>query len=134
MASQGGLTRRRGAGGGGGGAGAEEDTSSRVASPTTKPNYTDRTPETAYESSENGHKIAYDPRDISENAERSKQPKLTLMEDVLLLGLKDKQVWQDQVHETRKTDRGRATCHFGTTTYHTPYEAASSSSWPCAAG
>lgn len=52
----------------------------------------DRTPETAYEDSENGHKIAFDPRDISENAERSKQPKLTLMEDVLLLGLKDKQV------------------------------------------
>lgn len=40
----------------------------------------------------NGHKIAYDPRDISESAERVKQPKLTLMEEVLLLGLKDKQV------------------------------------------
>lgn len=49
-------------------------------------------PETSYESSENGHKIAFDPRDISESAERSKQPKLTLMEEVLLLGLKDKQV------------------------------------------
>jgi hypothetical protein len=36
--------------------------------------------------------IAFDPRDISESAERSKQPKLTLMEEVLLLGLKDKQV------------------------------------------
>ena len=42
--------------------------------------------------SENGHKIAYDPRDISESQERNKQPKLTLMEEVLLLGLKDKQV------------------------------------------
>lgn len=40
----------------------------------------------------NGHKIAFDPRDISESAERVKQPKLTLMEEVLLLGLKDKQV------------------------------------------
>lgn len=49
-------------------------------------------PETSYESGENGHKIAFDPRDISESAERSKQPKLTLMEEVLLLGLKDKQV------------------------------------------
>lgn len=50
-------------------------------------------PETAYETvGENGHKIAFDPRDISESAERSKQPKLTLMEEVLLLGLKDKQV------------------------------------------
>lgn len=40
----------------------------------------------------NGHKIAFDPRDISESAERNKQPKLTIMEEVLLLGLKDKQV------------------------------------------
>lgn len=52
----------------------------------------DRTPETAYESSENGHRIAFDPRDISESAERSKQPKLTLMEEIILMGLKDKQV------------------------------------------
>lgn len=29
---------------------------------------------------------------MSESAERSKQPKLTLMEEVLLMGLKDKQV------------------------------------------
>ncbi len=51
---------------------------------------------------ENGHKIAYDPRDISERAERSKQPKLTLMEEVLLLGLKDQQVClgQDKALET----------------------------------
>lgn len=34
-------------------------------------------------------KIAYDPRDIDE---RNSTPKLTLMEEVLLLGLKDKQV------------------------------------------
>lgn len=55
-------------------------------------NFKDNTPETSYENSENGHKIAYDPRDISESTERNKQPKLTLMEEVLLLGLKDKQV------------------------------------------
>lgn len=54
--------------------------------------YDNRAPETAYSSGENGHKIAFDPRDISESAERNKQPKLTLMEEVLLLGLKDKQV------------------------------------------
>lgn len=52
----------------------------------------DRTPETSYENSANGHKIAFDPRDISESAERNKQPKLTLMEEVILMGLKDKQV------------------------------------------
>ena len=89
-----GLTRRRG-GGGGGGADGEDGDSSRVASPAPKPSSSrDNGPETSYESGENGHKIAFDPRDISESAERSKQPKLTLMEDVLLLGLKDKQVSQ----------------------------------------
>jgi Golgi phosphoprotein 3 len=51
-----------------------------------------RGPEASFTSSENGHKIAFDPRDLSETEERSKQPKLTLMEEVLLLGLKDKQV------------------------------------------
>lgn len=51
-----------------------------------------RGPETSFTNTENGHKIAFDPRDLSETAERSKQPKLTLMEEVLLLGLKDKQV------------------------------------------
>jgi golgi phosphoprotein 3 len=92
MASQEGLTRRRGAGGAAT-ANGDEESSSRVTSPGPRSaNYADRTPETAYESGENGHKIAYDPRDISENAERTKQPKLTLMEEILLLGLKDKQV------------------------------------------
>ena len=93
MASTGGLTRRRG------GAVATEDgeesPSSRVTSPAPKQqpsSYNDIRPETTYTSGENGHKIAFDPRDISESAERSKQPKLTLMEEILLLGLKDKQV------------------------------------------
>lgn len=85
-ATQSGLTRRRGAGGGG----ATTDNEDRVKSP--QPKSDPRTPETSYENSANGHKIAYDPKDISESAERVKQPKLTLMEEVLLLGLKDKQV------------------------------------------
>lgn len=51
-----------------------------------------RGPETSFTAGENGHKIAFDPRDLNETEERSKQPKLTLMEEVLLLGLKDKQV------------------------------------------
>ena len=96
--SAGGLTRRRGAGG----ASTEngEDSSSRVASPAPKPTSSSG-PETSYESGENGHKIAFDPRDISESAERLKQPKLTLMEEVLLMGLKDKQgylsFWNDNI-------------------------------------
>jgi Golgi phosphoprotein 3 len=38
---------------------------------------------------EGGSKIAYDPRDLGH--EDSALPKLTLLEEVLLLGLKDKQ-------------------------------------------
>ena len=87
MASSGGLTRRRGAGGGGG----EDEDTSRVSSPKPK-EYDNRAPETSYTGGENGHKIAFDPKDIGESEERSKQPKLTLMEEILLMGLKDKQV------------------------------------------
>jgi len=90
MAESSGLTRRRGVATAASGS-TENDDGSRVASPAPRRN-DDRSPETSYENSANGHKIAYDPRDISESAERSKQPKLTLMEEVLLLGLKDKQV------------------------------------------
>jgi golgi phosphoprotein 3 len=128
MASQGGLTRRRGAGGGGGVTSPDADdesSSSRVTSPVPR-QVPDRTPETAYEAGENGHKIAFDPRDISESAERSKQPKLTLMEEILLLGLKDKQVTKKSDpaevaiadHTTRDTSRS------GTITFHMPSEAA----------
>lgn len=98
MASTSGVVRRRGAGAATGGA--ENDEGSRVASPAPR-NDRDRAPETSYEDSENGHKIAFDPRDISENAERSKQPKLTLMEEIILMGLKDKQgylsFWNDNI-------------------------------------
>ena len=93
-----GLTRRRGAGG----TSTENEDGSRVSSPAPpKKNDDLRSPETAYENNSNGHKIAFDPRDISENAERSKQPKLTLMEEILLMGLKDKQgylsFWNDNI-------------------------------------
>ena len=84
-----GLTRRRGGGGGAaGGSGAGANGNGSESPDIGK----DSAPETSYEQGDNGHKIAYDPRDLSESAERSKQPKLTLMEEVLLLGLKDKQV------------------------------------------
>ncbi|CAL5867348.1 uncharacterized protein PFLUO_LOCUS1564 [Penicillium psychrofluorescens] len=88
MSAAGGLTRRRG----GGRAGEEQD-ESRVSSPVSRNGSAmdNRGPETSFTNTENGHKIAFDPRDLSETAERSKQPKLTLMEEVLLLGLKDKQ-------------------------------------------
>ncbi|KAK0611595.1 Golgi phosphoprotein 3-domain-containing protein [Immersiella caudata] len=96
-----GLTRRRG-GGGGESSGANGDDSNGANRSSSANNASrDSAPETSYESGENGHKIAFDPRDISESAERSKQPKLTLMEEVLLLGLKDKQgylsFWNDNI-------------------------------------
>ena len=90
MASTGGLTRRRGAGGAAASTG-EDENSSRVSSPKPR-DYDNRAPETSFTGGENGHKIAFDPKDIGESEERSKQPKLTLMEEVLLMGLKDKQV------------------------------------------
>jgi Golgi phosphoprotein 3 len=93
----GGLTRRRG---GGAGASNGDDEGGRIGSPAPR-RPDDRAPETAYENSENGHKIAFDPRDISESAERNKQPKLTLMEEVILMGIKDKQgylsFWNDNI-------------------------------------
>ncbi|KAI1396985.1 Golgi phosphoprotein 3 [Hypoxylon fuscum] len=92
-----GLTRRRGAGGGT----TTDEGSNGVNRSNSAQNVRDSAPETSYENSENGHKIAFDPRDISESAERSKQPKLTLMEEVILLGLKDKQgylsFWNDNI-------------------------------------
>lgn len=104
MASTGGLTRRRGGGGGASNSTAEDDPeSSGVSSPAPK-TYDNRAPETSYTGGENGHKIAFDPRDISESEERSKQPKLTLMEEVLLMGLKDKQVKGFSRHSPYVTD------------------------------
>lgn len=91
MASSEGLTRRRG--GGGSSVGDEDTSQSRTESPGHRGGLSvDRVPETSYTGGENGHKIAFDPRDISETEERNKQPKLTLMEEILLIGLKDKQV------------------------------------------
>jgi len=90
--SSSGLTRRRGAGGGGTDSGDGGISSNGNGASSRSARDSTSQPETSYESGENGHKIAFDPRDISESAERSKQPKLTLMEEVLLLGLKDAQV------------------------------------------
>ncbi|KAI5814859.1 Golgi phosphoprotein 3-domain-containing protein [Pyronema omphalodes] len=87
MASTGGLTRRRGGGGGGG----DEDGERSSSPAASRPRSGIGGGEVNYTTSENGHKIAYDPKDISQNAEMKKMPKLTLMEEILLLGLKDKQ-------------------------------------------
>jgi len=89
-------------------------------------------------------KIAFDPRDYengSMGGERERMPRLTVMEEVLLLGLKDKQVGPPsppplasllcdvpRLTITRGTTRrARATCLSGTTTSRTPSVAVSSS-------
>ncbi|EFX04781.1 golgi phosphoprotein 3 domain containing protein [Grosmannia clavigera kw1407] len=93
-----GLTRRRGGAGNGAAGGPSGNANGSTDG---AESLKDATPETSYEQGDNGHKIAYDPRDLSESVERSKQPKLTLMEEVLLLGLKDKQgylsFWNDNI-------------------------------------
>ncbi|CEH14787.1 vacuolar protein sorting-associated protein 74 [Ceraceosorus bombacis] len=51
--------------------------------------------------SQSGHRIAYDPRDLQDEGEEKENPRLTLMEECLLLGLKDKQgylsFWNDNI-------------------------------------
>jgi Golgi phosphoprotein 3 len=58
---------------------------------------------TTYDES-HGHKVAYDPRDLTDAREMGENPRLTLMEEILLLGLKDKQgylsFWNDNISYT----------------------------------
>lgn len=48
-----------------------------------------------------GHRIAFDPRDLNDESEETQFPRLTLMEETLLLGLKDRQgylsFWNDSI-------------------------------------
>ena len=72
-------------------------------------------------------KIAYDPRDFEDKGEANKMPRLTIMEEILLLGLKDKAVRQP----SEACAHGlRATFLFGTTTSHTRCEDVYSSNSP----
>lgn len=64
----------------------ESDVPSRSATPARNNNSSHRDQEAASD-----HKVAYDPKDLEQGEERAKQPKLTLMEEVLLLGLKDRE-------------------------------------------
>ncbi|KAG8985456.1 hypothetical protein FRB94_004860 [Tulasnella sp. JGI-2019a] len=53
---------------------------------------------------EGGGKVAFDPRDLETDGESLKMPRLTLMEEVLLLGLNDRQgylsFWNDNISYT----------------------------------
>jgi Golgi phosphoprotein 3 len=89
--SAGGLSRRRVA------ASSTEESSSAAPSPTLSPGpfgNGDAPGRHAGSALEGGSKVAFDPRDLEDDGAREggRPPKLTIMEEVLLLGLKDKQV------------------------------------------
>lgn len=106
MSTSGGLSRRRVGGGGGGTTSSYNDDDddklhassagggSRSSSP---PPLLAAHHAHAGSAFEGGNKIAFDPRDIQQDASEEaktggKMPRLTIMEEVLLLGIKDKQV------------------------------------------
>ena len=94
MASAGGLSRRR-VGGNASASNDDDDDHRRFSAPS--PNGSAVTsPVHAGSAFAGGSKIAYDPRDLEREDEDArlggKPPRLTIMEEVLLLGLKDKQV------------------------------------------
>lgn len=131
-----GLTRRRGGGGGNGGDGSPGLGSSDQlpshnntnTSSSSSAGNANKKPVVAPSAS--GGKVAYDPRDFQDDSEANKMPRLTLMEEVLLLGLKDKAV--STTSRTRLSSFAqynaviptltltlRATCRSGTTTSRT---------------
>lgn len=96
MASTSGLSRRRGAGAAAG----ATSPSAPLLDSTTSSSSRPTTPSAAA----GAHKVAYDARDLGDADEDRKLPRLTLMEEVLLLGLKDKQgylsFWNDNISYT----------------------------------
>ncbi|KAG0303270.1 hypothetical protein BGZ98_006843 [Dissophora globulifera] len=100
MSSTGGLSRRRGGGGGGGG---EEDSAySSPANSSSGPSGLGRN--ASMHRSNTDNKVVSDPRDLQMEDENKTQPRFTLMEEVLLMGLKDKQgylsFWNDNISYT----------------------------------
>ncbi|KAK3837509.1 MAG: Golgi phosphoprotein 3-domain-containing protein [Linnemannia gamsii] len=94
--NNGGLSRRRGAGGGGG-----DSTHTNSTGPATAGAVGNNH---SHRSSVDGGKVFADPRDLQMEDENKTQPRLTLMEEVLLMGLKDKQgylsFWNDNISYT----------------------------------
>lgn len=52
-----------------------------------------------------GHKIAYDPLDLESRSEEAELPKLTLMEEIILLGIKE---WVIPLQSLMKRARSRS--------------------------
>ncbi|KAJ3799648.1 Golgi phosphoprotein 3-domain-containing protein [Lentinula aff. detonsa] len=109
MASASGLSRRRGGGGGGT---SSTSTTSTSPPPSRSSSFTgtNNTRTHAGSAFEGGSKIAYDPRDLPPSSANdgldgggrgAGLPRLTIMEEILLLGLKDKQgylsFWNDNI-------------------------------------
>lgn len=94
-----GLTRRRGAG-------AAASGSPRTGSPAPYDSgpSTPKVTRITSGGDSNSARIAFDPRDYNDDSETKTQPRLTLMEEVLLLGLKDKAV--SRVHYAKGCDWG----------------------------
>jgi hypothetical protein len=101
MASSGGLSRRRVGGGATSSNGDDDDGAQRGGSHPVLASRSE-TPSSANHlhagsAFQGGSKIAFDPRDLQQDASEEariggKMPRLTIMEEVLLLGIKDKQV------------------------------------------
>ncbi|GAA5862428.1 hypothetical protein JCM8547_007637 [Rhodosporidiobolus lusitaniae] len=107
MASnQSGLSRRRGAGTTPSSSSLQQPAHSSLAAPSTSNGKEASRPSTPLSAggAGGGHKIAYDERDLGDAEEDRINPRLTLMEEVLLLGLKDKQgylsFWNDNISYT----------------------------------
>ena len=114
MSTSGGLSRRRVGGAGGGTTSYNDDDDNKFGvtngigggsgggasrSTTPPPSQSILPPHHIHAGSafEGGSKIAFDPRDLQQDASEEartggKMPRLTIMEEVLLLGIKDKQV------------------------------------------
>ncbi|KAJ7261084.1 Golgi phosphoprotein 3-domain-containing protein [Mycena rebaudengoi] len=83
-----------------------DDDGTVPSSPPTSATPAEKSPEVQLDAFANGSPIAYDPRDLLLSSQESAAlegsvPKLTLMEEVLLLGIKDKQgylsFWYDNI-------------------------------------
>lgn len=95
MSSSGGLSRRRVGGGATSSNADDDDAAPRPALGNSTP--PPANPHHAGSAFQGGSKIAFDPRDLQQDASEEariggKMPRLTIMEEVLLLGIKDKQV------------------------------------------
>lgn len=96
MASTSGLSRRRGAAAQGQGGALNPSHTQPALSPNhSRPTSPLSAPGQPSSSSPGGHKVAYDERDLNNSEDDRVNPRLTLMEEVLLLGLKDKQASPD---------------------------------------